>query len=186
MQYVCQCEAADLTSETLFSHVNKIYMMLVIGQFSIQNYICYYLEQWGQFQKTWSRFFQRSLWVLFAIFVLSLSCPSTAVDLTMLLSSFSADAVCQHGASLPGDRSPLFGSGSREVNTHPTLPSPPPPLPPLPSPSSPARLGACYPASLRQLHWGLQDQLPCEPSWGFRALTLLDFICEWAFDLRNE
>lgn len=60
------------------------------------------------------------------------------------------------------------------------------PLNPSPSPSSPARLGACYPASLRQLHWGLQDQLPCEPSWGFRALTLLDFICEWAFDLGNE
>lgn len=61
-------------------------------------------------------------------FFFSLSCSSTATDLTMLLSSFSADAVCQHGTSLPGDRSPLFGSSSREVTNRP----PPTPLPFLP------------------------------------------------------
>lgn len=121
------------------------------------------------------RCFQCSLWLFFATFFpVIIFFSSTAADLPMLLSSSSADAACQHGASLPGDRSPLFGSGSREVTSPPSRPF------------LPARLGACYPASLRQLHWGLQDQLPCEPSWGFRALTLLDFICEWAFDLGNE
>lgn len=66
--------------------------------------------------------FQWTLWLFFAPFFLSLSCSSTAADLTMLLSSFSADAVCQHGTSLPGDRSPLFGSSSREVTNRRPLP----------------------------------------------------------------
>lgn len=123
--------------------------------------------------------FQCSVWDLFATLsppTISLSCSSTAADLAMLLSSFSTDAACQHGASLPGRQKPAFLAA-----VHVRWP----PLSPLPF-LSPPGLGACYPASLRQLHWGLQDQLPCKPSWGFRALTLLDFICEWAFDLRNE
>lgn len=142
---------------------------LVCNWFSV---ICFYFEQ-GGWQRVAGFSAHQSLLVLFALIIF------TAADLAALLSSFSADTACQHGASLAGDSSPLFGSGSREVTIpSTTLLSPPP--------SSPARLGACCPASLRQLHWGLQDQLPCEPSWGFRALTLLDFICEWAFDLRNE
>lgn len=58
-----------------------------------------------------------------------------------LLSSFSADAVCQRGASLPGDRSLLFGSGSREVTALPLAPTPPPPPPPpaRPVPPVPSR-----------------------------------------------
>lgn len=96
---------------------------LVCNWFSV---ICFYFEQ-GGWRRVAGFSAHQSLLVLFALIIF------TAADLAALLSSFSADTACQHGASLAGDSSPLFGSGSREVTIpSTTLLSPPPSSPVLP------------------------------------------------------